>query len=195
MLDRWLGTKVDIASGLMFVAGGLWRLTTTTTTQGFGHALVGMVLLGLGAGLIIAPATASVMAALPRERSGVGSATNSALQVGGALGVAVIGSVLSTRYQAKMTSVLAGHSLPAVAGHAILGTLGAALTVGARHTFIDGMDLSLAVGAVVVVASAVLVIFALPARRKNLPDAAGVGSALRLPIEGGADDTCAKRQA
>ena len=100
LLDRWLGTKVVVATGLLAVSAGLWRLTTTTTAEGFGHALAGMVLLGLGAGLIIALATASVMGSLPRQRAGVGSATNStALQVGGALGVAVIGSVLSAHYQ------------------------------------------------------------------------------------------------
>ena len=178
-LDRWLGTKVVVASGLVVVAGGLWQLTTLTVSSGFARALVGMVLLGLGAGLIIAPATAAVMGSLPRERAGVGSATNStALQVGGALGVAVIGSVLSSRYQASLTPALAGRSVPASAAHAILGSIGGALTVAhmaggklgrelasvARVAFVDGMHGALLVGALVVAASAVLVIVALPAR-------------------------------
>ena len=112
-LDRWLGTKAVVAAGLLIVAAGFWQLTTTTTAQGFGHALLGMVLLGLGAGLIIAPATASVMGSLPRDRAGVGSAINgTALQVGGALGVAVVGSVLAARYQGMMTLTLAGHAVP-----------------------------------------------------------------------------------
>ena len=178
-LDRWLGTKVVVASGLLIVAAGFWQLTTTTTAQGFGHALLGMVLLGLGAGLIIAPATASVMGSLPRERAGVGSAINgTALQVGGALGVAVVGSILAARYQGMMTHTLAGHVVPAVARHAILGSVGGALTVArmaggslgtalttaARHAFVDGMDLALLVGVVVVSASAALVAIALPSR-------------------------------
>ncbi len=180
-LDRWLGTKAVVASGLLIVATGFWQLTTTTTTQGFGHALLGMVLLGLGAGLIIAPATASVMGSLPRDRAGVGSAINStALQVGGAVGVAVIGSVLAARYQGMMTHTLADHVVPSVARHAILGSvggalavariaggsLGAALTTAARHAFVDGMDLALLVGVVVVSASAALVAIALPSRRR-----------------------------
>jgi predicted MFS family arabinose efflux permease len=181
-LDRWLGTKIVVASGLLIVAAGFWQLTTTTTAEGFGHALLGMVLLGLGAGLIIAPATASVMGSLPRERAGVGSAINgTALQVGGALGVAVVGSILAARYQGMMTHTLAGHAVPAVARHAILGSIGGALTVAriaggplgtalttaARHAFVDGMDLALLVGVVVVSASAALVAIALPSRRRT----------------------------
>jgi EmrB/QacA subfamily drug resistance transporter len=183
-LDRWLGTKVVVAAGLVIVASGLWQLTTLTASSGFAQALGGMVLLGLGAGLIIAPATASVMGSLPRERAGVGSATNStSLQVGGALGVAVIGSVLSSRYQSSLIPVLSGRSVPAAAAHAILGSIGGALTVAgmaggklghelasaARVAFIDGMHGSLLVGAIVVALSAVLVVIALPARSRKQP--------------------------
>lgn len=183
-LDQWLGTKVVVAAGLLVVAGGLWQLTTTTVAEGFGHGLIGMLLLGLGAGLIIAPATASVMSSLPPERAGVGSATNSAaLQVGGSLGVAVLGAVLSARYQHEMSLALAGHRLPAAASSAILGSLGGALQVAkiaggelgsllaaaARQAFVSGMDRALLVGAVVVAASALLVVLALPSRRDQRP--------------------------
>jgi hypothetical protein len=111
----------------------------------------------------------------------VGSATNSsALQVGGALGVAVIGSVLAVRYQADMASVLVGHNVPPVASSAILGSVGGALAVAhaaggalgaelavtARHAYVSGMDLSLKVAAVVAAASTVLVLAALPARAR-----------------------------
>ena len=182
ILDRLVGTKVVVATGLLVVATGFWQLTTTTTSQGFGHALLGMLLLGLGAGLIIAPATASVMGTLSRTRAGIGSATNStALQVGGALGVAVIGSVLTSRYEGTMTRTLSGHSVPPAAAHAILGsvggalavariaggTTGAALTHAARRAFVEGMDLALTVGAFVVAASVILVVIALPARRRT----------------------------
>jgi len=181
-LVRWLGTKVVVAAGLGVVSAGLWQLTTTTTAERFGHVLVGMLLLGGGAGLIIAPATASVMGALPRQRAGVGSAVNStALQLGGALGVAVMGSVLSSRYQGIMAGVLAGRSVPAVAEHAILGSLGGALAVAlaagpvvgaglaaaARHAFVNGMDLALTVGAVAAMASVVLVVALLPSRPRD----------------------------
>jgi hypothetical protein len=92
-----------------------------------------MLLIGLGAGLLLPTATNSVVGAVPQGDGGIGSALNAvALQVGGALGVAVIGSVLSTRYQDHMTAALVGRHLPAAATHAILGSLGGALTVAAR---------------------------------------------------------------
>jgi len=181
-LDRWLGTKAVVTGGLVIVAAGLWQMTTTVEGEGFGHALVGMALLGLGAGLILAPATTSVMGALPRQRAGVGSATNStALQVGGALGVAIIGAVVAARYQGSMTPLLTGHAIPPAArsailgsiggaqtvAHAVGGTLGAALSGAASRSFISGMDAALRVGAAVVAASAILAAVALPSRRRG----------------------------
>jgi predicted MFS family arabinose efflux permease len=69
-----------------------------------------MVLLGAGAGLAIPTATGSVLGSVPESDSGVASATNTtAIQVGGALGVAVVGSLLATRYQDTMTASLAGQ--------------------------------------------------------------------------------------
>jgi EmrB/QacA subfamily drug resistance transporter len=178
-LERWVGTKVVVTIGLAVVGLGLWMLTSTTVADTFGHALGALILLGLGAGLVIAPATASIMGSLPLARTGVGSATNgAALQVGGALGVAVVGSVLSARYQGNVTTVLAGHRVPEAARQAILGSLGGALAVAraaggaigsalatfARHAFVDGMDLGLTVAAVVVATSAALALLALPWR-------------------------------
>ena len=184
-LDRLLGTKLLIAAALVIVAAGLFQLATTSSAEGFGHALVGMLLLGAGAGITIAPGTACVIGALPRARAGVGSATNStALQLGGALGVGIMGSLLATRYQGRMTLALAGHSVPALAQQAILGSIGGALAVArlaggslgallaaaARHAFVSGMDLALVVGAGVVGSSAVLVLVALPNRAAPPPD-------------------------
>ncbi len=181
VLDKIVGTKAVVGAGLVIVACGLWQTTTITIADHFSHALIGMALLGLGAGMILAPATASVMGSLPRKRAGVGSATNSsALQVGGALGVAVIGSVLAVRYQADMAGLLVGHNVPPVASSAILGSvggalavahaaggaLGAELAVAARHAYVSGMDLSLKVAAVVAALSTVLVVAALPSRAR-----------------------------
>ena len=101
-----------------------------------------------------------------------------ALQVGGALGVAVIGSVLSSRYQDHMSAALAGRHVPAAAAHTILGSLGGALAVAAHaggaagallaHTahaaFMSGTEMALAVGAAVALGGTVLVIACLPSR-------------------------------
>ena len=117
----------------------------------------------------MAPSTASVIGALRPERAGIGSATNStALQIGGALGVAVMGSVLAAHYQGRMTQTLAGHPLPAAAQSATLGSVGGALAVaqaaGGALAFDQGMDLAPAVGVVSVGIGAVLVLAALPSR-------------------------------
>ena len=145
-----------------------------------------MLLIGLGAGLLLPTATNSVVGSVPQGDSGIGSATNAvALQVGGALGVAVIGSVMSTRYQDHMTAALAGRHVPAAAAHTILGSLGGALAVAgsvggatgallahaARAAFMSGNEMSLAVGAAVALGGAVLVLARLPSRTsRHLPD-------------------------
>jgi hypothetical protein len=114
-IARVIGIKFTVTAGLAAIAGGLWQNSAASTAAAhYAGFLPGMLLIGLGAGLLLPTATNSVVGAVPRGDSGVGSATNAvALQVGGALGVAVIGSVLSTRYQARMTAALAGRHLSA----------------------------------------------------------------------------------
>jgi len=86
----------------------------------YAQVLPGMLLVGFGAGLLMPTATNSVVGSVPRGDAGVGSASNGvAIQVGGALGVGVLGSALSTRYQAHLTGVLSGHSVAPAASHAI----------------------------------------------------------------------------
>jgi hypothetical protein len=148
--------------------------------------LPGLLLIGLGAGLLLPTATNSVVGSVPQGDSGTGSASNAvALQVGGALGVAVIGSVLSTRYQDHMRAALAGRHLPAAATQAILGSLGDALAVAARTggatgallahaaraAFMSGNEIALAVGAAVALGGVVLVLARLPSRvSRDSPD-------------------------
>ena len=95
---RLAGSKLVLAAGLLIIAGGLWQMSGATVTSGYLDTLPGMIMLGIGAGLAMPCATASVMGSLPQEHTGVGSATNGTfLQVGGALGVSVIGILLATR--------------------------------------------------------------------------------------------------
>jgi len=91
---RKAGTKLTIAAGLLVIAGGLWQTSQATASWTFVSVLPGMILAGAGAGLVIPAVSGSVMNSLPRAHTGVGSATNGVfIQVGGALGVAVIGSL------------------------------------------------------------------------------------------------------
>jgi hypothetical protein len=141
-----------------------------------------MLLAGMGAGLLLPAATDSVLGALAHGDAGVGSAANStAMQVGGALGVAVIGSVLSTRYQGAMNPVLAGRRVPPVVAQQILGSLGGALAVAravggtlgralagvARDSFMLGNRTALLAAIGVTGAGVLLVLVALPSRSRE----------------------------
>ena len=176
---RKIGAKLTMTAGLVLIAAGLWQISGATTATTFAGTVLGMVLLGAGAGLAIPTATGSVLGSVPDSDSGVASATNTtAMQVGGALGVAVVGSLLSTRYQDTLTASLAGHHLPQAALAAIESSLGGALTVAghtggtagqllahlARTAFVSGMDLGLITAAVVALAGAGLALTWLPAR-------------------------------
>jgi hypothetical protein len=177
LLVRAIGTKLTVAAGLAFIAGGLWQISGATVATTYAGTVAGMIMLGVGAGLAIPSATASVMGSVPLSDSGIGSATNGAfMQVGGALGVAVVGSLLNTRYQDDMRAALAPHHVPHEAMTAILGSLGGALEVAqraggaagatlaqfARTAFISGMDLGLRAGVAAGIVGAVIALAALP---------------------------------
>ena len=179
-LVQTFGTKPVVVAGLMVVSGGLFQISRASVGTTFTGTVAGMILLGIGAGLVIPSATALVMGVMPLEHSGVGSATNGAfLQVGGALGVGVVGSLLSDRYQHRLGPALAPYHVPRAVEHTILGSLGAALEVAravsgtmgdllghlARSAFVSGMDLGLTTGAGVTLAGAALAMLALPGRR------------------------------
>ena len=180
------GTKLTAAFGLLLVAGGLWQISGASVASTYLDTLAGMIMMGFGAGLVIPSSTAAVMGSVPRAHTGIGSATNGALlQVGGALGVGVIGSLLATRYQDRITAALAPYHVPHAAMSTIRGSIGGALGVArhlggvrggqlaslARSSFISGMDLGLAAGAVVALAAALLALAVLPSRtRDRFPD-------------------------
>jgi EmrB/QacA subfamily drug resistance transporter len=179
---RVVGTKLTAAAGLLLLVGGLAQeAAVATTAVTYVAALPGMLLIGMGAGLLFPAATDSVLGALSQGDAGVGSAANStAIQVGGALGVAVIGSVLSTRYQAAMTSILAGRGVPAAIAQQILGSLGGALAVAraiggplgagltavARNSFMLGNRTAMLTAMAVTAVGLLLVLAALPSRAR-----------------------------
>ena len=187
LLARVIGVKFTVAAGLAAIAGGLWQISAASAAATtYGDVVPGLLLIGLGAGLLLPTATNSVVGSVPQGDSGIGSATNAvALQVGGALGVAVIGSVLSTRYQDHMTTALAGRHLPAAATQpssarsavpspsplSAGGATGALLAHAARAAFMSGNEMALAVGAVVALGGVVLVLARLPLRvSRDSPD-------------------------
>ncbi|MEZ5182697.1 MAG: DHA2 family efflux MFS transporter permease subunit [Acidimicrobiales bacterium] len=132
-LAHRIGTKLTVAGGLAIVAVGMTVAATVTPELGYGRVLPAQILLGIGIALAMAPATESIMGSLPREKAGVGSAMNDTTrQVGGALGVAVIGSVLSSQYGPAVTSRLGGLGLPSAVVEPAADSIGQAMAVAAR---------------------------------------------------------------
>jgi EmrB/QacA subfamily drug resistance transporter len=101
-----IGTKVVVTSGLvLFGVAFLWISTSTVDTSYARVIVPQMVLMGLGMGLISTPATESILLVLPPARAGVGSAVNDATrELGGTLGVAVVGSVFSSVFGSHLAS-------------------------------------------------------------------------------------------
>jgi len=179
-LARCIGVKFTVAAALTAIAAGLWQISASSTiATTYGSVIVGLLLIGVGAGLLLPCATNSVVGSVPQGDSGIGSATNTvALQVGGALGVAVLGSVMLTRYQNHMNVALVGRHVPTSISQTILGSLGGALAVAksvggvtgallihsARAAFMSGNEASLAIGAAVALGGVVVVLLALPSK-------------------------------
>lgn len=179
IIVRRLGTKLTVSLGLAVVAGGLWQISAATVATPYSGVVAGAVMIGVGAGLVMPASTGSLMGTLPLEHTGVGSATNgSFLNLGGALGVAILGSIMSARYQHRLGATTAVHALPAAIHDTIVGSLGAALSVAervggpggnaletaARGAFMSGMGLALEIGAAVVIAGACVALLVLPLR-------------------------------
>ena len=168
------GDKVVVTLGLTIVAGALLVLSTTSAGDGYGHVVVVLTLMGLGMGLTMTPATDAVMGSLPAAKAGVGSALNDTTrQVGGALGVAVLGSVLSSAYVDRLTSSGVGKRIPEV-GDGIAAAeriaqqlppgMARALAAEAHSAFIHGMDVTSLVAAAAALAGAVVALVWLPGR-------------------------------
>ncbi|MFG2049345.1 MFS transporter [Micromonospora sp. NPDC048935] len=174
-----IGHKIPIAAGLLITATGLAIGSTTDTASGFGFAAVWYAITGLGIGSALTPSMDAVLAVLPPERAGSGTAITMTLrQAGGALGVAVLGSLLSQVYLDRLDV----SGLPAqaadVARDSIAGAVGVAARVGnpalassAQSAYIEGMQLILLVCAAIAVVGAVLTVIFMPGRTAPRTDA------------------------
>jgi EmrB/QacA subfamily drug resistance transporter len=124
------GTKRVVTAGMVTFATGLATAATLTATSGYSRLGLAMLFMGVGMGLAGAPATESIMGALPRDRAGIGSAVNDTTrELGGALGVAIVGSIMTSLYSSQLDGTLRS-SVPAPVAAAARGSLGAAVQVG-----------------------------------------------------------------
>ncbi|MDQ3304785.1 MAG: MFS transporter, partial [Actinomycetota bacterium] len=177
------GTKVVVTTGLVIAAVGLAMASTLSVASGYGPLLAAMLVLSLGISLTMAPATESVMGSLPPAKAGVGSAVNDTTrELGGALGVAVLGSLLASGYASTLGDSLRNVPVPAEAVGVARESLGAALqvagTVGgevgdvvalaARTAFVDAMGTGTMVAAGVALVGAVVAAVFLPGRERGM---------------------------
>ena len=177
------GNKRVVATGMALVCLALVLMTTFGTSTSVWQVIAITMVSGLGMAHVMAPATDSIMGSLPREKAGVGSAMNDTTrQVGGAFGVALLGSITVTIYASEFRDALRGAGVPArVVQHgsdsvgAALGTLStlphatATRVADAAHTaFVHGFHASVLVGAGIVFFGVLAVLRWLPARARDV---------------------------
>jgi Na+/melibiose symporter-like transporter len=180
---RRFGSKVIVSLGLVITSVGIGLVATVQVDSSYLEVLGPMVFMMMGVAITMAPATESIMGSLPLGKAGVGSAVNDTTrELGGALGVAVVGSLLTSVYAAKMGDFLAGKPVPTPVKGQIEHSLGIALGVGAKavdsgqrafgellaatakSAYVDGMHVGLLVSAAVALVGAVVAFLWLPAR-------------------------------
>ena len=181
-LAQPLGMRATVAAGMSAVAAGLLFLRLAGTGDGYPFVAVSLILVGGGMGFAMSPLTVIMIRALPRSKQGVASAINStARELGGALGVAILGSLSAPAYAAGVRPAVA--QLPGDAGKAVTDSLaGAGVVAGylpgpqgeallqlARTAFVDGMGVAVTVGAFVAIGGAIVALAFLPGRSTAVP--------------------------
>lgn len=167
-----IGSRSTMITGVAVFGTGLITLALRASVEGgYMSILPGLMLIGLGMGLTMTPATEAITATLPAEKQGVASALNdTSREVGGALGVALLGSILSSGYRSAIEPSLEGlpPELAEVASEGIGSAYAVAAEAGsdapliidaAQHAFVDGWVSSMWVGvAMAAVALTILVV-------------------------------------
>jgi EmrB/QacA subfamily drug resistance transporter len=180
------GTKRVVAAGLVIAATGLGVGASFDAGSGYGVLAVALSLTGIGMGCTMAPAIESIMGSVPRQRAGVASAVNDTTRLtAGAIGVAVVGSVLSSGYRGAFTADGTAGSLPpdlveqaqasitnaAAVAHRIGGTDGDHLLEVARQGFVNGASTGLLIASIVAGLGAIVAWRYLPPHARATPHA------------------------
>ena len=174
-LAERFGKRRSVAAGMLIVAIGTLILATISVGSPYMNLVVGMVILAFGMGTAMSPTTDLLMSAVPRERAGMGSAMNDTTrELGGALGIAVLGSVLASQYASNIADAVKGlpdaakqaaeQSLSGAMGVAqqIGGPAGEALNEAAKQAWMAGYHQSLLIGAGLITVAAIIAFVGLP---------------------------------
>ncbi len=185
-----IGNKLVVGTGLILVSASLFAFQVLNPASSVWAVIGVTVLMGIGMGNVMAPATDSIMGSLPRSKAGVGSAMNDTTrQVGGAVGVAVLGSILTSAYSTNIGQALAGKVPPSLIGsldNNVSDAVALARSAPAAHpytttivsaahsSFMSGLHEATTLAGFVTVVAAACVFLWLPARaRDEEPVAAG----------------------
>jgi Na+/melibiose symporter-like transporter len=189
-LSQRLGTKIVVALGLATVAIALVMVARFDVDTSYLEIAMALATIGQGIGLAMSPATEAIMGALPRAKAGIGSAMNDVVrEVGGTLGIAVLGSMLTSSYGSGMDDAVAG--MPADAAEAASDSVGAAHGVAAEiggsagaklihladGAFVDAMATTATLAAAFAVIGALIALVFLPARERGEVPAAALAPA------------------
>lgn len=159
------GSRTVCSAGLLLLAGGLALLAQIDSQTPYWYVAAALIVLGVGMGAAMTPATSSITASLPKRQQGVASAMNDlSREVGGAVGIAVLGSVLTGIYRSRLTlpgapSGLLAHAKDSFAGAAHLG---GSVAQHANAAFIDGVHAAFYAAALIVALAAIAVRLLLP---------------------------------
>jgi EmrB/QacA subfamily drug resistance transporter len=194
------GAKTTMGVGLLIIAGGFVLCSTWTVESGYWHVLLSLLVVVCGMALAMTPATNLILSAVPKNRSGMGSAMNDTVrELGGALGIAVLGSLISAGYSSGISDANAqlppelaaeaekslaaavmgvGPAIESVAGPELAGRFVRA----AMEAWMGGLSNAMLVAAVLAVLAAVGTFIAMPNKEKeaeylvvNTPDDHPVG--------------------
>ena len=174
-----VGSKVIVGVGLLTASSGLVLASRLTPEATYPQVLLSLVVLAAGLALVMPTATESIMGSLPPAKAGVGSAVNDTTrELGGALGVAILGSVMASTYGPAVSDAIRGRPVPPGVADLITDQVGAAIGVAqeiggepgrelaaaASKAFTDGMGTAFLIGAAALAIGAVIVVLFLPAQ-------------------------------
>lgn len=195
-LVRRFGAKAVVSTGLLLVTLALISYQLLAINTPIWVLAMAFFIQGAGMGLVMPPSTEAVMSVVPRERAGAGSAlTNTARQVSGALGVAVLGSVLAQVFRSQLSPHLA--NLPAGARDAATSSITASQAVAAKlgpagqqlarladYSFVHAMHITTLISAAITLLGALVVMRWMPGRAAaiRLAPAAAVAPAREARI-------------
>ncbi|MCW4005151.1 MAG: DHA2 family efflux MFS transporter permease subunit [Candidatus Bathyarchaeota archaeon] len=182
-VNERIGAKLTISTGLSTAGCGLLFFSLTAATQNpYALTVIPLLLIAVGIGLVMSPATNAVMNSIPTSRAGIGSAMNDTTrQIGGALGIAVLGSIVNSTYLQQVTSSQTIAALPAHIAKAIYSSIQNAQIAAAqlspdlaaevinftKQAFVDGLTHSVFTGALILFFAATTILLIFPSRTKT----------------------------